>query len=93
MTLPQQCVLRSYYYTRIRADFGGFLLALRVQGGIKFRLTSVGRMDICRTDGQNLLDGRTESVGRTDRICRTDGHIQTPLKKHCTLEKLFLFML
>ena len=27
---------------------------------------SVGRMDICRTDGQNLSDGRTKSVGRTD---------------------------
>ena len=43
---------------------------------------------ICRTDG-HLSDGRTKSVGRTDTICRTDGHIQTPLKKHITLEKLF----
>ena len=34
--------LRYTTYTCIRASFGGFLLALRVQGGIKFGQISVG---------------------------------------------------
>ena len=52
----------------------------------KTHVKSVGRTDFCKTDG-HLSDGQT-SVGWTD-ICWMDGHIQTPLKKCCILEKLF----
>ena len=69
--------------TREMASFGGLSIGLR--GG---RYKKPMAKPVAKPM-ENLSDGRTESVGWMDGICRTDGHIQTPLKKHCTLEKLF----